>query len=261
MFVHTVALWLCPAAMAMTPPIGWTMVGSDRALVDPADPSRGEIIELRVTDGSGTQKELVAVLGAKGIEIERFGEDPGGHVNLVSGDRLGRARVQKIPGQTVWWVVLVGTEHSRYLDPDALLQAMAPDPSSVSWGAKEAIMGGHDGSPWGEVASADQAAQGWAQDSAQTPWAQDPDLVGIWEGNARLRGVSTKVRFRFENSGLLQVQRTDHGGETVHEGKWATRTGLLQMDIEDGGANLPYMSTTRTLSLSYAGASITLYKQ
>ena len=35
----------------------------------------------------------------------------------------------------------------------------------------------------------------------------------------------------------------------------------MQLDIADGGSNLPYMTTQRALTLTYAGASITLYKQ
>ena len=51
------------------------------------------------------------------------------------------------------------------------------------------------------------------------------------------------------------------GKETVTQGKWATRDGLMKMDITDGGANLPYMLTKQTLSVPYAGARLTLYKQ
>ena len=41
-------------ALALTPPIGWTPIGLDRAVVDPKEPARGEIYELRVAEGSGS---------------------------------------------------------------------------------------------------------------------------------------------------------------------------------------------------------------
>jgi hypothetical protein len=51
------------------------------------------------------------------------------------------------------------------------------------------------------------------------------------------------------------------GKETVGEGQWATRDGLMRMDIAEGGSNLPYMLTQSTLSVPYAGARLTLYKR
>ena len=49
--------------------------------------------------------------------------------------------------------------------------------------------------------------------------------------------------------------------ETVTEGHWATRDGLMRMDIAEGGSNLPYMLTQSTLSVPFAGARLTLYKR
>ena len=46
----------------------------------------------------------------------------------------------------------------------------------------------------------------------------------------------------------------------MSQGRWATRDRLMQMDIESGGANLPYMTTQRTLTVPYAGAQLVLYK-
>jgi len=59
----------------------------------------------------------------------------------------------------------------------------------------------------------------------------------------------------------LQILRQGPEGKEIDEGKWATRGGLIQLDIEGGGANVPYMTTGRTLSITYAGASISLYRQ
>ena len=76
-----------------------------------------------------------------------------------------------------------------------------------------------------------------------------------------MRGVTTKLSFFFESNGQLRIQSMVDGKETVGEGQWATRDGLMRMDIAEGGSNLPYMLTQSTLSVPYAGARLTLYKR
>ena len=121
---------------------------------------------------------------------------------------------------------------------------------------------GQDGTPWGDVDSLNNPETGgWGTKTSQSPWAQDSGVVGQWECSAKLRGVTTRVRFFFENNGELRIQAVADGKETVTEGNWATRDGLMRMDITDGGSNLPYMLTQKTLSVPYAGARLTLYKQ
>jgi len=248
-------------AVALSPPVGWTSIGMNRAVLDAADASRGEIIEVRLPAGTGDPKELAQALTGQGVEVERFGTDPDGAVNLVIKDRLGRARYQLGGEGIVWWVVLVSPNHARNLDPDALIKSVAPTPEQMSWGStKEAVRGGSDGSPWGGAGSGAKQ-DGWISQIDVQAWAQDPKVAGVWEGSIRLRGVSTRLWFQFENTGLLRIERQDKAGKTVDEGRWATRGGLIQLDIDNGGANVPYMSTGRTLSITYAGASITLYRK
>jgi len=252
---------LCSDAVALTPPVGWTAVGLDRAVLDKANVDRGEILEIRLPAGTGDPRELVTALKDLSVTVERFGTDPNGATNLVLSTRMGRARYQRGGEGITWWVVFVGKSHASNLDPDALLKAVAPTPDQVAWGEKEAVRGGSDGTPWGTVASAPESGDGWVSEVAVTAWAQDASVVGTWEGNTRLRGVSTRMWFRFENTGFLQILRQGPEGKEIDEGKWATRGGLIQLDIEGGGANVPYMTTGRTLSITYAGASISLYRQ
>ena len=253
--------FLSSGAQALAPPIGWTRVSTDRAVLDPDQPERGTIYEFRIADGNGKPEELVAALTEQGIAIERFGIEPNGHINLVGPEFLGRARLYWEPKASVWWAILASIEHSARLDPDALLQALSPTPVGVDWGAKEVLGAGNDGSPWGQVNALNEGdAGGWGIKSSQDSWAQDASVVGQWECSVLLRGITTRLRFYFESNGELRIQAFANGGETVTQGRWATRNRLMQMDIESGGGNLPYMTTERTLSVPYAGARLVLYK-
>lgn len=258
----SLGLALSSQALAFTPPVGWTSVDSHRAVLDAEHPEKGEVLEFRMEGAKGVPEELVAALMKDGIAIERFGIEPNGHINLVGPERLGRARLYwEKPGVAKWWAVLASQEHVVTLDPDALLQALVPSPVGVDWGAKEVLGAGQDGTPWGEVDSLNNPKTGgWGTKTNQSPWGQDEGVVGNWECSAKLRGVSTRLRFYFENNGELRIQSVADGKESVVEGKWATRDGLMRMDIAEGGANLPYMLTSQTLSLPYAGARLTLYK-
>jgi len=250
-------------AGALTPPVGWTLTAEDRAVLVPEAPERGEVWEFQLQGSKGLPEELVAALLKKGVVIERFGIEPNGHINLVGDQRLGRAKLYwDAPGVARWWAVIASQEHVVNLDPDALLQALVPTPSGVTWGTKEVLGAGHDGTPWGEVNSLnDPATGGWGTKSTQSPWKQDELVVGEWETSARLRGVATRLRFFFESSGALRVQAVADGKESVSEGKWATRDGLMKMDVAEGGSNLPYMITKQTLTVPYSGARLTLYKK
>jgi hypothetical protein len=259
----SLGLVLANPSAALTPPVGWIKVDSHRAVLDQAHPEKGEVLEFRMEGAKGSPEELVAALLKDGIAIERFGIEPNGHINLVGPERLGRARLYwEKPGVAQWWAVLASQAHVVSLDPDALLQALVPTPTGVDWGAKEVLKAGSDGTPWGEVGALNNPSTGgWGTKTTQSPWVQTAGVVGQWECSATLRGVSTRVRFFFENNGELRIQAVADGKETVTEGKWATRDRLMRMDIADGGANLPYMLTEKTLSLPYAGARLTLYKQ
>jgi len=260
MFLNLLILLLGPAH-GLTPPVGWTAKGLDKAVLDPGNDLKGELREFRLPSSAALPQNLVAAMAAAGLAVQRFGTDGDGATNLVLEGRLGRARSKTVGTNTYWWVVIVGLGNAQHLDPDALLAAMAPPPKSVQWGDRQALPGGSDGSPWGEVAAADQQAGGWISQVEVQEWSQDVALVGVWEGQSGSRNTPAKLRFRFETTGLLQVQRIDASGEGVQQGKWATRGSLMQLDIEGGGSNLPYYVTDRTLSLPWRGASISLYKQ
>jgi hypothetical protein len=255
------ALGATSDAEALTPPIGWVRVAADRAVLNADHPDHGMIYEFRIADGNGKPEELVAALLEEGIAIERFGIEPNGLINLVGPERLGRARQYWEPQVSVWWAVLAAPNEASRLDPDALLQSLSPSPTGVDWGAKEVLGAGPDGSPWGQVSALNKdKAGGWGISGSQAEWSQDAAVVGQWECSVLLRGITTRLRFYFESNGELRIQAITSESETVKQGRWATRDRLMQMDIESGGANLPYITTKRTLSVPYAGARLVLYK-
>jgi hypothetical protein len=256
------AAFVSSPAFALTPPIGWIADGDSRAVLDAEHPEKGEVLEFRLEGAKGVPEEVVAALMKKGVAIERFGIEPNGHINLVGPDRLGRAKLYWAePTVAMWWAVVASPEHVVSLDPDALLQSLQPTPSGVQWGKVEVLGAGKDGTPWGEVDNLNKGGEGWGTKTTQSPWVQDAAVVGKWEGSAKMRGVTTKLSFFFESNGQLRVQSMVDGKETVGEGQWATRDGLMRMDIAEGGSNLPYMLTQSTLSVPYAGARLTLYKR
>ena len=226
------ALFFSTKASALEPPIGWVRVSKDQAVLDVDQPDKGVIYEFRIAGGNGKPEELVAALLEHGVAIERFGIEPNGHINLVGPEQLGRARLYWEPKAAVWWAVLASTANASKLDPDALLQSLSPTPVGVDWGSKEVLGAGNDGSPWGEVkALNDGSSGGWGIKSSQASWEQDPGVVGQWECSVLLRGITTRLRFYFESNGELRVQAITNDGETVTQGRWATRDRLMQMDI------------------------------
>ncbi len=259
--VVALALGASPGALALAPPIGWTRVAADIAVLNADQPEQGMIYEFRIPNGNGKPEELLAALLEQGVAIERYGIEPNGLINLVGPERLGRARLYWEPKASVWWAVVAAPADAARLDPDALLQSLSPSPVGVEWGAKEVLGAGQDGSPWGQVSALNtESANGWGIKGSQAAWSQDETVVGQWECSVLLRGITTRLRFYFESNGELRIQATTSEGETVTQGRWATRDRLMQMDIELGGSNLPYMTTPRTLSVPYAGARLVLYK-
>jgi hypothetical protein len=249
-------------ASALTPPIGWTAADGDRAMLDVEHPEKGMVLEFRIDGAKGVPEEVVAALQKKGIAIERFGIEPNGHINLVGAKHLGRAKLYwASPTVAMWWAVIASAEHVKTLDPDALLMSLQPTPTGVEWGSVEVLGAGKDGTPWGEVDALNTGGEGWGTKATQAPWIQAKAVIGKWEGSAKMRGVTTKFSFFFESNGQLRVQSMTDGREAVVEGNWATREGLMRMDIENGGSNLPFMLTKTTLTVPYAGARLNLYKQ
>ena len=262
LIVGMLASFFGSPAKALTPPIGWTAAGADRAVLDSAHPEKGMVLEFRIDDAKGVPEEVVAALQMKGIGIERFGIEPNGHINLVGAEYLGRAKVYwASPTVAMWWAVIASSAHVTTLDPDALLMSLQPTPEGVEWGGVEVLGAGKDGTPWGEAKALNAGGEGWGTKATQAPWIQSKAVVGKWEGSAKMRGVTTKFSFFFESNGHLRVQSMTDGKEAVEEGSWATRDGLMRMDIANGGSNLPFMLTKTTLSVPYAGARLNLYKQ
>ncbi len=260
--VCLISAFVSSPVFALTPPIGWTAQGPDTAVLDPAHPEKGQVLEFRLESAKGVPEEVVAALLKKGVAIERFGIEPNGHINLVGPEHLGRAKLYWAePSVAMWWAVIASPDHVVSLDPDALLQSLQPTPTGVEWGKVEVLGAGKDGTPWGEVDSLNKGGEGWGTKTTQSPWVQDAAVVGKWEGSARMRGVTTKLTFYFESNGQLRIQSIAEEKEAVSEGHWATRDGLMRMDITEGGSNLPYMLTQSTLSVPYAGARLTLYKR
>ena len=113
-------LWAALAttpASALTPPVGWTIADSSRAVLDPASPEKGEgpgrSSRWRSQRACLKKEELVAALMKEGVAIERFGIEPNGHINLVGPERLGRARLYwEAPGVARWWAVLASQSTS-----------------------------------------------------------------------------------------------------------------------------------------------------
>ena len=87
-------------------------------------------------------------------------------------------------------------------------------------------------------------------------------MVGIWEGTALLAGIPTSLRFRFENTGAIILERTPRKGKPeVVEGRWTTRQGLMKLDVAGGGEAVAYQGLGSTLTLEYASARVTLYRK
>ncbi len=254
---------LSMSAEALQAPAGWHTIDPYTVVLDPAKPERGEIREVMVSGGSGSPDELLAVLSGVGVSVTSHSVEPDGALNLVIPGRLARARHVNTDGGATWAVVTVAPEFASSLDPDALLNAVLPAPSSAgAWGASSAtpLPGGSDGMPWG--AGEAQQADSWVTASAQEAWAQDDTVLGIWEGSAILAGKPTNLKFRFENTGAVILERTPRKGKPeVHEGRWVTRAGLMKLDVVGGGQAVAYQAMGSTLTLEYDSARVTLYKK
>lgn len=254
---------LTSSSWALQPPAGWHAVDPYTAVLDPAAPERGEVREVVIAGGSGEPEELLAVLKGVGVSVTSHQAEADGALNLVIPGRLARARHVVQEGQATWAVVTVAPEHAASLDPDALLNAVLPRVTAGSaWGTGNAapLSGGGDGMPWGaeEVVQAD----GWVTDSTVEAWAQDSTVVGIWEGSTLLSGIPTNLRFRFENTGDVILERTPGKGKSqVYEGRWTTRQGLMKLDVKGGGEAVSYKALGSTLTLEYDSARVTLYKK
>jgi hypothetical protein len=255
----SVLLALVAAAFALSPPVGWTPQGPHRALLDPADPSRGELREFSMLGGTGDPDELGLLLNGLGIAVGSLQPTGAGSYGFEAGNTLGRARAAVQTDGVRWMVVLVGRAHSHQLDPEALLQAALP-PQGLSFGAVAVVEPGRDGSVWGAAAAPSGAA--WIQGVEVEPWARDPAVAGQWTGNLLLNGVATTIQATFEEGGTVRIERrVDGRSPELDQGEWGTRKGRLRMSVPGGGDDLDYERLGSTLRVEYHGTTLTLYRR
>ena len=252
---------LVAPAEALTPPVGWTPTGPRSAVLEPGNPGRGELRELVVAGGTGDPDELTFALQAQGLAVLTAQPDGKGKVDLVMADRIGRATSRVDGNGATWVLVLANPAATTTLDPDALLLAALPQEPQQGWstGAPAAVLpGGGDGNPWGATLTA--GGSGWWGDTPAAGWEHDPAVVGRWEGTALIQAAPTRLSFRFENTGVVTLERKARGATTVDTGDWATRETFIRMELPGGGENLSNRALGSTLTVDYAGTSATLHR-
>lgn len=225
--------------LALTPPVGWTSLGPDRAVLLRNDPSRGELRELRI-QGEGLDPQALAdALTAGGQHTRILGRDGDGTVQLqVGSDLVGRARMAPADGSVTWYVVLASQASSQNLDADALLTALIPAarPTNLRTAEVEVLPAGRDGSLWDPVAGSEPAQEQvfdpWgAQSGAQaTNWSQSQKLVGVWGGALDGPWGSQELVLILDANGRVRVEERDGGAAQVTEGTWGTHGGQLRID-------------------------------
>lgn len=246
---------------ALTPPSGWTATGPRTAVLDPNNPSAGELREVAVAGGTGDPDEISFALQAQGLAVLSAQADVRGMVDLVFADRLGRATSRPNGDGVVWIIVLAAPAATTTLDPDALLLAALPPATQQGWTASmgvQVLAAGADGSPWGEAIGG--GGDGWWGDTPGAAWEHDPAVVGLWEGTALIRAAPTRLLFRFENTGIVTLERKARGDTLVDTGAWATREAYMRMEIPGGGETLAYRALGSTLTVDYAGTRATLHR-
>jgi hypothetical protein len=247
-------LWcLLPVAAALTLPPGWSAAGPNRALLDPAQPERGELREFVVHGGSGDPDELLLTLRATGLQVTAASPD-GNAVSLAIGGGLGRARSRVESGSATWALVMASNAYAANLDPDAIL-TVALSSQAPTWGAAAAT-GGGTGQPW-----VNTPAAGWEAVGAGSAFGVVPELVGTWEGTVLIDGAAITYAMRFVGTGELSIsRRARKGKDELRQGTWAAREGLLRMTIPGATGDVVYERVGSTLNLQYDGARLTLMK-
>jgi hypothetical protein len=258
---------LCPA-WALTPPVGWTAMGPDRAVLMASDPGRGEVRELRVQGTSIEPLLLVTALGQQGLPVQHSSRAADGTVNIgFSSGQVGRARVHTSPSLVTWYVVVVDRDHTDSLDADALLTAMVPrDLPAPLQGQVEVVPAGRDGSLWDPVGSTEPQAGAptdlWGNPTAApSAWGQSTALVGIWGGTVGGPwGGGTEYVFTLDANGRLRIEERGADGSKVTEGTWACTAERLRFDSYTAEpVELAYRFEGKALALVYAGQPLTLF--
>lgn len=220
-----------PAFFGLQVPSGWTPVGPDRALLNPSDPSRGEIWELPVAGARCTPEDLLSVLRGFGYSPSVLGPNGEGVWSVAMGNGLvATVRSSLGTDRTTWHLVMASEESSRALDARALLAMMGtPVPSNIAGlGPVEVLGAGTDGPRWGFDAAATEPTRG-----EQTPWSAAPtlplkaELFGLWEGEAEFQGQPANIRLRLEATGRVVWERNSSFGRYVMEGTWSAQDQIL----------------------------------
>jgi hypothetical protein len=249
------------SAAAVNPPEGW--VGLEgRALRDPTNPTRGEIIEVVTEGASGQSQEFSLALLEHGLSASQLTVDEQGRLNVMLTDgRLGRAMWTAADER--WLLLMVDPAFAGELDPDALLLAvLAPTAESV-WGDEQPdlspMSGGDDGSPWTDNTAVIEG--GWVSADSVEPWAQDGALLGIWECSMLMADGPTQLKFSFEAGGTVRLERSVSGRTEHKTGTWTTRSGQLRMELPGSEDAEEYKALGGTLTFRYDRTRLTLYKQ
>lgn len=261
-------LALC-TANALQPPVGWTALGPDRAVMVPADPGRGEVRELRISGGSLDPAALVSALTQAGEVATLTTQEPDGTVLLKLGaGRVARGRVHLSDNQATWYLVLAGERNAQALDADALLAAMIPRalPAALH-GAVEVLPAGRDGSLWDPVATAASQPSGgtdlWGAPIASSPsaWGQSAALVGIWGGTVGGPwGGAEEYVFTLDATGRLRIEERTTQGSKVTEGTWASAGSLLRLSsYTSDPVEVPFELDGKSLGLTWNGQLLTLF--
>jgi len=249
------------ASADFTPPSGWIALGG-RTLLDPATPSRGEILEIAVSETTGQPQEFTLALLDHGLSASQTTVDEQGRINLMLTDgRLGRAIW--VNGEARWLLLTVDPAFAGELDPDALLlAALIPSAESV-WGVEEpvaaAMGGGNDGSPWSGNSALTEGS--WIDASSVESWAQDDALLGIWECSMLMADGPTQLKFSFEAGGTVRLEHSVSGRTEHATGTWTTRDGQLRTNLPGSVDAEQYSTVGGTLTFRYDRTRLTLYKQ
>jgi len=256
-------------AHALQPPVGWTAMGPDRAVMMPADPSRGEVRELAVAGDSIDPQGLLDALAQAGETASMTRQEADGTVGLKIGSGMvGRARAHSGTGQVTWYLVVASARSADSLDADALLTALIPRalPTPLQ-GAVEVLPAGRDGSLWDPVQTAEPvASQGtdlWGAPVAAAPssWGHSQALVGVWGGTVGGPwGGGQEFVFTFDATGRLRIVEKSADGSQVTEGTWTTSSGTLRIASYTADPfDLPYTVDNKSMALTWQGQPLTLF--
>lgn len=258
------------AVFALQPPIGWTALGPDRAVLTPADPGRGELRELTVPGSQLEPRGLVAALAAAGTPSTVLARDADGTVTLDLGqDRIARARAQASAAGVTWYLVQATRAASAHLDADALLAAIIPQSGPLGLGGTvEVLPAGADGSLWdptGSRRSSEPVLAGpWGSGAEPSApgWAPHRDLVGIWGGSAGGPWGDQQLVLSLDLDGHLRIEEFGAEGTRITEGTWGAQADKIRFSPLTGTPMVSACSVdAQSLTFVWGGRTVTLVRR